>query len=283
MPRRDAPGVVHHVTLRGVAQCEIFRDDLDRASLLDRIACVAQECGATLLAFAFTSNHVHGIVRTGPIPLARAMARINTAYAMHFNRRHERVGHLFQNRYGAVLIEDDAHLRNAIRYVHANPLAAGIVRDLAALEAYAWSGHGILLGARAPEVLDVASALAVFGDSPHAARSALRAFMLDWAEVKGPELERTPAPLLLPELELEIARIAGAFGVEPRDVRGGSRRREACRARAALAHLAFRVHGLPAAEVALRLGVTASAVVRAAARGEDHVTAAARSDPESHR
>ena len=141
MPRRDAPGALHHVTLRGVAQCDIFVDDIDRTFLLDRVAIVSAECGVALLAFALMSNHVHGLTRTGPIPLARFMSRVTTAYAMHFNRRHGRAGHLFQNRYNATPIMDEAHLRNAIRYIHANPLEAGIVPTLRELDRYPWTGH----------------------------------------------------------------------------------------------------------------------------------------------
>ena len=82
MPRRDAPGAVHHVMLRGVAQSDIFRDDVDRARLLERLALVSQECSLALLAFALMSNHVHLVTRTGSTPLARAMSRINTGHAL---------------------------------------------------------------------------------------------------------------------------------------------------------------------------------------------------------
>ena len=281
MPRRDAPGAVHHVMLRGVAQSDIFRDDVDRASLLERLALVSRECSLTLLAFAFMSNHVHLVTRTGPTPLARAMSRINTGHALHFNRRHGRVGHLFQNRYKAVPIEDDAQLRAVIRYVHANPLAAGIVRDLAELEEFPWTGHALLVSARASDLLDVHAALAAFGDSVDAARAALRDFMRGWNVVKRNELHGEPAPLRLPRLESEIERVSREFGVDPSEVTGGSRRREVCRARAAIAHLAFHVHRLPAAEVALRLGVTHAAVLRGAERGRREVSGAG--VPQSHR
>jgi hypothetical protein len=79
--------------------------------LLERLALVSQECSLALLVVALTSNHVHLVTRTGPTPLARAMSRINTGHALDFNRRQGRVGHLFQNRYKAVPIEDDAQLR----------------------------------------------------------------------------------------------------------------------------------------------------------------------------
>ncbi len=72
-------------------------------------------------------NHVHIVTRTGSTPLARAMARIGTGHAVYFNRRHARVGHLFQNRYKAVRILDETQLRTTIRYVHRNPVEAGLV------------------------------------------------------------------------------------------------------------------------------------------------------------
>jgi len=82
MPRRDAPGVGHHVRLRGVAQSDISCDDVDRASLLERLALFSQECSLALLAFALMSNHVHFVTRMGPTPVARAMSRINTGHAL---------------------------------------------------------------------------------------------------------------------------------------------------------------------------------------------------------
>ncbi len=266
MPRRDAPGVLHHVMLRGVGQCDIFRDDIDRANFLDRLRIVLRDCDLALLAFAFMSNHVHLVLRTGSIPLARAMARIDTGHALYFNRRHQRVGHLFQNRYKAAQIEDDAHLRNAIRYVHANPLEARLVGSLAALEVFPWTGHAILAGACQSDFLDVRAALAPFGDSLASARLALREFMREWMAPLPLAPEPSPAALRLPQLEVELTQVAIEFGVNPRDIAAGSRRREVSRARAELARRAISVHRLPAREVALWLGVTHPAVLRGAAR-----------------
>ena len=265
MPRRDAPGALHHVTLRGVGQCDIFVDDRDREFLLARIATVAAEGGAAVLAFAFLSNHVHALVKTGHTPLATVMQRINTAYGLYFNRRHGRVGHLFQNRYGAKPICDDAHLRNAIRYVHANPIEAGLVADLAALERYRWAGHGSLVGAQEPGVLEVSAALSVFGEEHRVAREALRLFMGDW-RVDRDQGAALP-PLLLPQLEDAIARAAAKYGVRADQISRGARHRQVCLARAEVAHAAIVREALPAREVALRLGITHAAALRAAARG----------------
>jgi REP element-mobilizing transposase RayT len=268
MPRRDAPGALHHVLLRGVAQCDIFVDDRDREFLFGRIALVTREAGAGVLAFAFMSNHVHAVVKTGPVPLRTVMARINTAYGLAFNRRHQRVGHLFQNRYGAKPILDEAHLRNSICYVNANPLAAGLVPSLAALERYRWAGHGSLVGRLAPGFLDVRAALSVFADDARAARAELRALMREWRRDREPD--HGPAPLHLPELEAAIAASAARHGVSAAQIASGARHSEVCRARAEVAYSAIARHGLPAAEVALRLGVTHAAALRAAARGAAH-------------
>lgn len=265
MPRRDAPGAHHHVTLRGVARCDIFVDDTDRRFLLDRIEVVSAECSLALLALAFMSNHVHLVTRTGPVPLARFMARIETAYAMHFNRRHGRVGHLFQNRYNATPIKDDAHLRNSIRYVHVNPLEAGVVGDLEELERYLWCGHGILMGNRTSALLDVRSALAPFADSVPEARVALGEFMRDWKRARECEPEDEAAPLRIPQLEAELERVCAEFGIAPALVTGGSRRRTACNAREVIARRAHLL-GLRASEVALRLGVAHASILRAAKR-----------------
>jgi len=267
MPRRDAPGALHHVTLRGVGGCDIFVDDLDRGDLYRRILVVSREHRSPILAFAFMGNHIHVIVRTGPVPLATTMARIATGYALYFNRRHGRVGHLFQNRYHATPIEDDNHFRHSIRYVHVNPLAAGILRGhVDVLDDYPWTGHEQLSAGRMDGLLDLRAALAPFGETVAKARRELLSFMRAWRR-NAPEPAKAPLPpLRLPQLDDAIVRVAAEFGIAPHAITSGSRRREASRARAEVARVAIAVHCLPAREVALRLGVTHAAVLRGAAR-----------------
>ncbi len=120
-PRVDAPGLVQHVMVRGVDRSDIFIDDSDRRDLLRRLSDILPESGCTCFAWVLMSNHIHLVVRTGLVPLGRVMARIGTGYAMRFNRRYERVGHLVQNRYKSRPIGDDDDLLNLIRYVHLNP------------------------------------------------------------------------------------------------------------------------------------------------------------------
>jgi REP element-mobilizing transposase RayT len=261
MPRRDAPGALHHVTLRGVGQCDIFVDDSDRHFLFDRTGIVAKEADASIFAFAFMPNHLHAIIKTGSTPLATLVQRIATGYALYFNRRHGRVGHLFQNRYHAKPIRDEGHLRNSIRYAHVNPLAAGLVPDLPALERYRWAGHGSLMGVLGPGFLDVSAALSVFASQPDRAREALREFMADWQK-EAPDDGGTVAPVRLEGLDAIIESVARETGIPGPEILAGSRRRLACRAREAIACRAQSELALAADEIALALRVTHNSLLR---------------------
>ncbi len=91
-------------------------------------------------------NHFHLLVRTGQEPLAGSMRRLMTGYAINFNLRHKRRGHLFQNRYKSIVCQEDLYLLELTCYIHLNPLRAGLVPDLEALGRYPWSGHSALIG-----------------------------------------------------------------------------------------------------------------------------------------
>ncbi len=91
-------------------------------------------------------GHFHLLLRTGPTPLSKVMRRLMTGYAVTFNIRHRRSGHLFQNRYKSVVCEEDPYLLELIRYIHLNPLRAKLVEGLKALDKYPWTGHSVLLG-----------------------------------------------------------------------------------------------------------------------------------------
>ena len=149
MPRQarlDAPGVLHHVMVRGIERRVIFRDDVDRADFVGRLAALVPATGLTVYAWALLPNHVHCLVRTGTRPLPRVMRSLLTGYAGAFNRRHKRVGHLFQNRYKSIVVEEEPYLLELVRYLHLNPLRAGTVSSLPALDRYPWTGHSALLG-----------------------------------------------------------------------------------------------------------------------------------------
>ena len=147
-PRLDAPGLLQHVMARGIERRKLFRNDKDRKSFLDRLSDILEETQTQCYAWALIPNHFHLLLRTGPTPLSKVMRRLMTGYAVTFNKRHKRSGHLFQNRYKSVVCEEDPYLLELIRYIHLNPLRARLVEDLKELDKYLWTGHSTILGRR---------------------------------------------------------------------------------------------------------------------------------------
>ena len=129
-PRLDAPGTLHHVMIRGIESGNIFLDDTDRATFLARMGRLAKASGTGIYAFALMSNHVHVLLKSGAEGLPTFMRRLLSGYAQYFNRRHNRVGHLFQNRYKSIICEEDAYFDKLVAYIHLNPLRAGLVKTL---------------------------------------------------------------------------------------------------------------------------------------------------------
>lgn len=255
-PRCDAPGSAHHVWLRGVERRSLFLDDRDAGVYLDRLGRVLPEEGVRCLAWALMENHVHLALLSGDRPISHALHRIGTAYARHFNERYGHDGYVFQGRFGSRLVEDDADLRNLVRYVHRNPLAAGRVATLAALEHDRWCGHGAASGRLAAEPFhDVDALLLLFGESASAARSSLRDVMQDAPD--PPTVRSDPCGEDLARL---IASVCAERGVDERALRAGVRTREVAAARAAVAHLAHHELGLTNGEIAAATGVTRQAL-----------------------
>ena len=182
MPRQarlDAPETLHHVMVRGIERRPIFKDPPDRADFVARLAALAEAGALTVYAWALLPNHAHLLMRTGSRPLARSMRSLLTGYAGAFNRRHKRVGHLFQNRYKSIVVEAEPYLQELVRYLHLNPLRAQVVADLRTLDRYPWTGHSALLGTVPRAWQDTATILAQFGPSRGRARKAYRTFVAD--------------------------------------------------------------------------------------------------------
>jgi putative transposase len=314
-PRLDAPDTLHHVMVRGLERRAIFRDDTDRADFVARLASLAETGALTVYAWALLPNHAHLLVRTRGRPLAAAMRRLLTGYAGAFNRRHKRVGHLFQNRYKSIVVEEEPYVLELVRYLHLNPLRAKVLRDLRTLDRYPWAGHSGLLGTVPRPWQDTATILAQFGATAAHAKRAYRAFVQDglpqgrrpefqgggllrsaggWAEVRALRRQGTPTRAdarilgrgdfvdrLLGEAEartrdtLRVAQprpplatlaeqVATQSGCALADLLAGRRTRAARQARRLLSQVAVRHCGYPGATVARFLGVTTSAVNRAA-------------------
>ncbi|SPD74481.1 conserved hypothetical protein [uncultured Desulfobacterium sp.] len=162
-PRLDAPGTLHHVMVLGIDGKKIFLTRKDREDFLNRLAGLCKSDAFRIYAWAVMANHAHLLVRTGRQPLSKSMRRLLTGYAVNYNRRHKRHGHLFQNRFKSIICEDDPYLLELTRYIHLNPLRAGIVQDLAELRTYRWCGHSSIMGMVKREWQDNDIVLSCFG------------------------------------------------------------------------------------------------------------------------
>jgi REP element-mobilizing transposase RayT len=175
--RLDAPGVLHHIIIRGIERRVIFKDDEDREDFLSRLGKLLPATKTSCFAWALIPNHAHFLFRTGSVPVATLMRRLLTGYAGYFNRRHKRSGQLFQNRYKSILCQEEPYFSELVRYIHLNPLRAGLVKNLTELNQYAYCGHGVLMGNRRREWQGADYVLCCFGKQASSARRHYCAFV----------------------------------------------------------------------------------------------------------
>jgi putative transposase len=122
-------------------------------------------------------NHAHILFKSGKKGISTAMRKLLTWYAVYYNRRHKRTGHLFENRYKSILCEEDRYLLALIRYIHLNPVRAGIIKTMEELDTYPWSGHSAVMGKSEYTCLDTDYVLLQFNDTKRKARNAYRKFV----------------------------------------------------------------------------------------------------------
>ena len=180
MPRHarlDAAGALHHVVIRGIDRSRLFADDSDRRRFIDKLGEYISRSECSLYAWVLMSNHVHLLLKSGNIGISGAMRRLLTWYAIYFNKRHGRTGHLFQNRYKSILCEEERYFLALVRYIHLNPLRAGIATDMKSLDRYRWCGHAVLMGRRPGSFMDARYVLAHFANDDMTAKKAYRRFV----------------------------------------------------------------------------------------------------------
>ena len=161
--RLDAPGVLHHIMIRGIERRKIFRSNKDRDDLIERLSNLIPETSISCYAWVFMPNHAHFLFRSGEIGIATLMRRLLTGYAVSFNKRYRRHGQLFQNRYKSIICQEDTYLKELVRYIHLNPLRGKIVENINELNRYPYCGHSILMNRRNQDWQDTQYVLGNFG------------------------------------------------------------------------------------------------------------------------
>jgi len=169
--------VLHHVIIRGIERRNIFEDDKDRDNLLRRLGQLLPATKTSCYAWAMLSNHAQFLLRTGATGLSTVMKRLLTGYVVSFNRRHLRHGPLFQNRFKSIVCQEDIYLRELVRYIHLNPLRAGIISGLSHLSRYKYCGHAVVIGKRACKWMDTKYVLSYFGKTVSKARGEYNSYV----------------------------------------------------------------------------------------------------------
>jgi putative transposase len=305
--RLDIPGLLYHVIVRGIERRPIFVDDRDRRFFLERFSALLLETDTQCLAWSLLTNHFHLVLRPQSASLATFMRRLLTSYALTFNLRHKRSGHLFQNRYKSLICDEESYVLELVRYVHLNPLRAGVVKSLEELDSYPWCGHAVVLGRRSLAGQATAEILERFGKTLRSGRVAYRAFLADGLDLQAPDSEEVrglrrwlakqvgaedalaadervlggegfsqevqpmaesrPSGLTMPLPRL-LEKVAKVFDVPPNQLRQRTRLPGVAEARAVFCCLAVREGGSSGAEVARMLRMSRAGVVRAVRRGE---------------
>jgi len=305
--RLDSPGVLQHVIVRGNEKKRIFLDNQDRRRFLDRLSQLLDDTQTLCYAWSLIPNHFHLLLLPTRFKLAVLMRRLLTGYAVTFNLIHHRTGHLFQNRYKSIVVDKDSYLLELVRYIHLNPMRAGLVETLEELDRYPWSGHSVLMGNRRFEGQEVGEVLGYFDQGLTRARQRYRRFVAEGIEVghredlvgggrKGrrgkngvegnqpadPRILgdkrfsdgilssrplREKARVLFPLSDL-IQKISSVLGIESELVRRASKSRSLAEARGMICYVAIRELGYSGLELGRELNLGSAGVSRALKRAE---------------
>lgn len=157
--RTRGPFCTYHVVERGNNRNRIFLNDSDRWRMLETLAKAKAKYNFLIYAYCLMDNHIHLLVGDNGNDISKLMQSINVSYALYFNRVHNRAGHLFQDRFRSELVEDDRYLLEVSRYIHNNPVRAGIVQKP---EQYRWSSYAIYLG-KAKDELELVDTSLILG------------------------------------------------------------------------------------------------------------------------
>ena len=182
--RIQFPDALYHITSRGNAQAPVFLDDEDRERFLAVLEDVIEDSGWLCYAYCLMVNHYHLLIETPEGNLSSGMRQINGVYTQAFNRRHGRVGHIFQGRFKAFLVQRETYLLELCRYIVLNPVRAGMVSSP---DGWRWSSYRATAGSdKAPRFLNNDWILSQFGSARAAARRAYGRFVLSGITKESP-------------------------------------------------------------------------------------------------
>jgi putative transposase len=177
-PRLSIPGALHHVMARGIEGRQIFVGDDDRQMFLSLLAGGIARTGFKCYAWVLMGNHYHLLLRANENPLSELMRPLNSKYARWIRKKEKNRGYLFQDRFKSLVTQDQGYVEELVRYIHLNPVRAGICRSIDELDRYTWCGHAGLVGNRKYDFQNTNDVLRRFGEDNRIAIAAYREFII---------------------------------------------------------------------------------------------------------
>ena len=186
--RIEFEGGFYHVITRGNQRQKVFLEEKDFLKYLEFLSDYKERYGFWVYAYVLMSTHIHLLIETGQVPLSKILQGINQRFTMYFNWRYGTVGHLFQGRYKAILCDKDAYLFSLVKYLHCNPVRAGMVRQP---EEYRWSSHREYLGMNKNGLVDTGLLLGMFSEDLKRGRRLYREYMRKEEKTSKEDFYRT--------------------------------------------------------------------------------------------
>jgi REP element-mobilizing transposase RayT len=264
---------MYHVILRGNHQQPVFDHETDYYAFEDILARALRRYDARVHAYCWMTNHVHLAAQVGEVRLGRLVQVVASSYARRKQQRVPTTGHLFERRYRAILVDNDPYWLTLVRYIHRNPVQAGIVADPAD---YRWSSHRGYLGRACPAWLTTAPTLAMFGGEAADAVAAYRRFVDEHAAPESTPSGAVPEPMPAFELadcvsvqalEDVVTQVSAELGVDKKLLMSARRDPALVHARLEIARQALAGGVASLATVATRLGRSASTLSEQLNRG----------------
>jgi len=204
-PRIEFEGGFYHVIVRGNQRQKVFREEKDFLKYLEFLSDYKDRYEFWLHAYVLMETHVHLLLETGQVPLSKILQGVNQRFTMYFNWRHGTVGHLFQGRYKAILCDRDAYLLSLVKYLHCNPVRAGMVRQP---EEYRWSSHRTYLGLNKDGLVDTGIVLGMFSKDLKRGRRLYHEYMREEEKTPKEEFYQTVDQRVLGDEEF-VERVSG--------------------------------------------------------------------------
>lgn len=175
MPRRareKSSSGIYHLMLRGINKQNLFEEDEDKRKLIKTIGRYKQLSNYQIYAYCLMNNHVHLLIKENEEPISTIIKRISSSYVLWYNKKYCRCGHLFQERFRSEVVETDPYFFTVLRYIHQNPIKAGITNEAAS---FSWSSYREYIGN--PEIIDIEFALDMFSPDREKAKSLFQQYM----------------------------------------------------------------------------------------------------------